>query len=286
MEWIQFLQKLRSPFLDHLIQLFDFFDRQEFLFILIPIVWIGLSWQFGIKIYYLLSLNYIVNLGLKNGFALPRPFHLDPTLGVIHVSGYGFPSGAAQTAILLSGLLLVYWKSKWKWVFAPLYPLVISFSRVYLGVHFPIDILGGWLVGMIVLGLYFLLFPRVERVFQNISPWNGFLLNVSLLVVLILYLPSAMIIPICACGIGLGVGIFINRVTPENSLIVRTRWGLGAMIAVGIIGVFLIHAIATKTFSVQSAAGTFFLFVFIGLWMSLGTQYICKKVTILCAKKS
>ncbi len=205
LEFIQYLHKARDPFLDNLIKLFDFFDRQEFLFILIPVIWLGFGWRFGMRIFYLLALSHIVNYELKNLFALPRPFHLDPTVGIIQVSGYGFPSGAAQSAILLSGLLLIYWRSRWKWVIAATYTILLSFSRVYLGVHFPVDILGGWIVGFLLLGVYLLVFPKVEYFFERRSPLNALLINYFLLMAMMLWLPSKTIVSICACAIGLGM---------------------------------------------------------------------------------
>src|SRR6476620_8472569 len=114
LEFIRYLRRAGNPFLDHWVQLLDYLDRQEFFFILIPIIWLGLGWKYGMRIFYLLALSHIVNKGLKVFFSLPRPFHLDPSVALLQVKGYGFPSGAAQTAILLSGLLLIYWKNRWK----------------------------------------------------------------------------------------------------------------------------------------------------------------------------
>ena len=61
---------------------------------------------------------------------------------------YSFPSGHAIGSATLAGVLvLLAWRGRWRWpVVACVAPLVllIGFSRVYLGVHFPSDIVAGW----------------------------------------------------------------------------------------------------------------------------------------------
>jgi membrane-associated phospholipid phosphatase len=88
---------------------------------------------------------------LKSFFAIPRPFFFDSDLAVITVSSFSFPSGAAQTSTWLSFLFICHFNNKITWVLGILFAVMLSFSRVYLGVHFPLDLLAGWLVGGSVL---------------------------------------------------------------------------------------------------------------------------------------
>lgn len=284
LEWIKYLHQIRTPFLDSLIKLFDFFDRQEFLFILIPFIWLGYTWIGGIRLFYTVAFSHIVNHGLKHWVALPHPFHEDSTLGVIQVGGYSFPSGAAQTAVLLSGLLIIYWNNRWKWAIAATYTLLISFSRVYLGVHFPTDILGGWIVGFLLLGVYLLLFPKITSFFKELPPLAALLISQSLLLLLMFCLPSKSMISICACAAGLGLGVFINRrfsislpsPTLKRELLMRA--------SIGSIGVFLLHFLVFTFLPLSSLREVFFQFT-IGLWISFIAYSICLKLRMLCAKE-
>jgi PAP2 superfamily. len=111
---ISLIQEFRTPVFDEFFKYLDFFDRLEFFFILIPALWLGKEWKWGLRIFYIFFLSGLANHFLKEFFLSPRPFHLDPSLAVIQVNRYGFPSGAAQTVILLSGILLNHWDNSWK----------------------------------------------------------------------------------------------------------------------------------------------------------------------------
>lgn len=64
---------------------------------------------------------------------------------------FGFPSGHAITSMtLMLALVLLAWPTRWRWpvlVLGVLFVLATGLARLYLGVHYPSDIVGGWLIG-------------------------------------------------------------------------------------------------------------------------------------------
>ena len=89
--------------------------------------------------------------GLKAFFARPRP-HLFPWL--TSVGGWSFPSGHTLTAIVLGGVLawllgrkLRAWRRVVVWAIAGLWASLVGLSRVYLGVHYPSDVVASLAVG-------------------------------------------------------------------------------------------------------------------------------------------
>ena len=89
--------------------------------------------------------SLLVNLGAKNHFTRLRP---DLWTSISPEMSYSFPSGHAMgSATLATALVLLAWPTKWRWwvtVSAVLFAILVGLSRVYLGVHFPSDILAGW----------------------------------------------------------------------------------------------------------------------------------------------
>lgn len=89
-----------------------------------------------------------MNTALKHGFALPRPLlvpHLDS------VTTFAFPSGHAANSTALAGALALLIGQRWALGAAALTAGLIGVSRTWLGVHWPTDVLGGWMVGGAVL---------------------------------------------------------------------------------------------------------------------------------------
>lgn len=92
----------------------------------------------------------IINVTLKQVFARTRP---DFWEHLVHASGYSFPSGhAAGSMALVIVCIILTWHTGWRWaalVYGGLFTLLVGISRVYLGVHYPSDVLAGWVVGFV-----------------------------------------------------------------------------------------------------------------------------------------
>lgn len=104
----------------------------------------------------------LLNMASKRLFARDRPALWE---SIAPESTYSFPSGHAMGSMTLAVvLLLLAWPTRWRWwvagamaVFVPM----VGLSRVYLGVHYPSDILAGWAVAVIwAVGAYLALFGR------------------------------------------------------------------------------------------------------------------------------
>jgi undecaprenyl-diphosphatase len=86
----------------------------------------------------------LLNLVLKQMVAAPRP-DLLPHLDIVH--SYSFPSGHASGNMMLFGALAILIRRSWAWGVAAAIIVLIGASRVWLGVHWPTDVLAGWVEG-------------------------------------------------------------------------------------------------------------------------------------------
>lgn len=87
----------------------------------------------------------LLNAGLKQVFAAPRP-DLLPHLDIVR--SYSFPSGHAAGNMVLFGALALLAKRRWATAAAIVIILSVGISRIWLGVHWPGDVLAGWIVGL------------------------------------------------------------------------------------------------------------------------------------------
>lgn len=83
-------------------------------------------------------------------------------------SDYAFPSGHAMTSMTLVAMFVILtWGSIWCWLillFGSLFVLTIGWTRLYLGVHFPSDILAGWMVSLAwAIGVSLLIRPHLSQ---------------------------------------------------------------------------------------------------------------------------
>ncbi|MGB3208650.1 MAG: phosphatase PAP2 family protein [Crinalium sp.] len=81
---------------------------------------------------------------------------------------YGFPSGHAMSSMtLVATLVVLSWNTKWRWVvliFGGLFVLAIGWTRLYLGVHYPSDVLAGWMVSIAwVIGVSLVIKPNSTK---------------------------------------------------------------------------------------------------------------------------
>jgi membrane-associated phospholipid phosphatase len=145
----------------------------------------------GIRLSLAVLFSAWLNLSMKFFFDQPRPFFADydPSVGLVGEHFGGFPSGHAQNSLVLFFIIASWLKKKRCYGIAALLCLLIGFSRIYLGVHFPTDVFGGWIAGGLVLCAYFLLEPKLTRFFGRMPARMRSMACAVLAFVMILYKP-------------------------------------------------------------------------------------------------
>ena len=165
MEFLRALERIRTPFGNAVMQFITAFG-EESLFILIALAFF---WCIDKKRgYFLLFTGFAgiaANQILKMIFRVPRPWVLDPDFSIVEsareqATGYSFPSGHTQVASTLYGGIARSSKNRWTVAGGILLALLVGFSRMYLGVHTPKDVLVSLAIGA---ALVLLLFPIVDR---------------------------------------------------------------------------------------------------------------------------
>jgi membrane-associated phospholipid phosphatase len=128
--------------------------NSAFYVVVIGIFYWGIDTKKGAKLGSALLFSTCVNVAIKNFFQVPRPYIFDPTVSTNATeTSFAFPSGHSQAAAtffpLFAGLQRS-WKKWLKVLVGVCIPIIVALSRMYLGVHYPTDVIVGLGLGFII----------------------------------------------------------------------------------------------------------------------------------------
>jgi undecaprenyl-diphosphatase len=163
-EVIVWVQSYSTPFWDAFFKAVTFLGNGEFYLLLLPFVYWCVHKRIGISLGYLSLLSAWLNSLVKHLFKIPRPGTFDSRVRVlVEATDPSFPSGHAQGGMVNLAYLAYVFRKPLLWAVVILAILGIGLSRIVLGVHFPQDVIGGWLIGLVVLVVYIWAEPPVSR---------------------------------------------------------------------------------------------------------------------------
>ncbi|MBI4927533.1 MAG: phosphatase PAP2 family protein, partial [Anaerolineae bacterium] len=163
------LQSL-GGWLEPIAKFFTFLGTEEFYFLVMPVFYWCVSPMLGLRVALMLAFSNFVNSVLKLAFHLPRPYWVEPRVQALtSESSFGLPSGHAQNAAAVWGLVGNSLAKTWVAVICTALIVLIGLSRLYLGVHFLADVLSGWVIGLLGLALFLSLEKSVTQWINRLS---------------------------------------------------------------------------------------------------------------------
>lgn len=279
---IRVIQTISSPALTQVMRVFTLVGSEYFYLLFLPILFWCVDERFGVRFGLIFLFSSFVNSWLKLVFAQPRPFDMDPSLGLSHETSYGLPSGHAQGTSTFWGLLAPKFRRPWGLLLAIAVPLLVSFTRLYLGVHFPTDIFAGLALGW---GFAIAGFILGDRITAILASWN-FRIKILVVSALALGMNVLSMSDTSMSGVFFGTALgaiflFENMSFDASSGTIAkkaARFGLGLVILVAIY-------VAGKLLSPGSESPSYALVRFIrygllGIWVSLGAPWIFIKIKL------
>ncbi len=253
-----FLQSFSNPFLDFFMQVITALGHREFFMVFMAFLLFGIHFKKGFVMAQVLLWTGLITYIFKHYFALPRPFHVDSSVLLLesfnHGDGivpflkqgatsfwgllpsnavdyyrnlggefsYGFPSGHTSVAVTVWGALALMFRKKWLTYLSIALIVLIPFSRIYLGVHFLADVIGGYVLGGLILWIFYQIVLKPSKLEAYLQK-NRYALDaktmafiLSPLLFLLLLPPSAIIIPAAMLGFNAAFYLLGSKSLPVN----------------------------------------------------------------------
>lgn len=189
-EVIRTVQNFSTPFLNEIMKFFTEASTYGFVVFIIGLYLWCIDYKKGLHLAYGAAFTSGLNGGIKRIFRIPRPFAHAPEIMLKSIGGFSTPSGHSSISAFIYPAVLFYKpfgeklskdaqstkpqkndtaSGKLKIAAAIILPLLVGFSRVYLGVHYPTDVLLGWGLGaFIFLSMMFFL-PAIEAKLSTLN---------------------------------------------------------------------------------------------------------------------
>lgn len=189
-EVIRTVQNFSTPFLNEIMKIFTDASTYGFVVFIIGLYLWCIDYKKGLHLAYAAAFTSGLNGGIKRIFKIPRPFTHAPEIMLKSIGGFSTPSGHSSISAFIYPAVLFYKpfreklskdaqsakpqkngtaSGKLKIAAAIILPLLVGFSRVYLGVHYPTDVLLGWGLGaFIFLSMMFFL-PAIEAKLSTLN---------------------------------------------------------------------------------------------------------------------
>jgi membrane-associated phospholipid phosphatase len=275
LELLQWIQQLQTPFLNTVFTLITM-TAEEVFFIVVAawFLWCG-NKELGYRVGFAFLSSTVVNPLLKEGFRIERPVGREGIEAQrLHTAtGYAFPSGHTQGASSFWTGIMTTARRRWVTALGILMILLVGASRMYLGVHWPTDVLGGMVIGVGWVFLVNLLYDKARALGRP-----------ELLLVLIvplaggyLFAPNEAYVVSFGSLAGFWLGFVLEVRYIHHDL--RGPWWVKALkILLGLAVVLLIKEGLKPLLAFDYRAADLIRYFCIGLWITAGAPLLFSRL--------
>jgi membrane-associated phospholipid phosphatase len=296
---------------------FSYLGDEEFYLFIMPAIFWCFDSMLGFKLGMLLMLSTGVNGVAKLLFHGPRPFWVNnKVVAYVKETSFGVPSGHAQHAVVMWGYLATIAKKIWlRWLLIAVF-VFVALSRIYLGAHFILDILVGWLIGGIVLFLFIYIdrkySDQISKWKDSKKIWSAILISFLMIILAVLFVqlnsqfeinptyqenlnrvfegestnPFSIdgVITASAAWLGIVIGVvLITKRIPLGKITTSNTKKIVRFI-IGLLGVIIFWAGLRYVFPNDipyfSESLRFVRYFLVGIWVSAGAPLIFKKLNL------
>ena len=312
-ELIKVIQGSANPAFTAVIELITVMGTGYFYIPLILIIFWWIDEKRGLRLGILFIISAWINSFLKDLLGHPRPFHLDPSVGLAFEPTFGAPSGHAQFSFTFWVPTAVWISQVWNkkksgltepvkqaivWTATFFFILLIGYTRLYLGVHFPTDLFAGWFLAAIIVVIWFIAGPFFTKQLVSAGVRAQNIVAAAIALLMSGLYPSDRTMPALFLGFCLGYTLMkqrfpfssrgeINGKRPEVRIfILRALVGFAGMAVIYIVLRFVFPGEGSLFADVPIwgeaspfyEIGRFIRYGLVGFWASAGAIYVFRRM--------
>lgn len=275
MEIIKLVQSISNPFLDIVFQLITMMGEDTFFMLVTAVIYWCIDKELGYKLGFVTLTSACVNFGIKDLLKIPRPIG-EPGIRSLRIhtaEGYSFPSGHTQNTATLWTFFMLQFRKGWLYIIGTSVILLVGISRLYLGVHTPVDVVGGMVIGVLWVVLWSLVY-ETSRKRKNKSVLFA-ATGLALLGLLVFKDSNYFKAAGALLGLLLGYLIEPKYIDFEEKADVFTQI---LKVSLGLAVVYVLR-ITLKAILPATLFSEFFRYLILLIWITLVTPYVFTRLT-------
>lgn len=161
---LMYLQSIRNELLTGIFTFFTICTEVPVITVLTGVIYWCINKKAGQRTIFALCGSLNINAGVKNYVKMPRPIGTDglQSLRIETATGYSFPSGHTQTSTTFWTSMMYLFRKSWIYIIGILMIIGAGISRLYLGVHWPMDVIVAWGFGIVLSIIFIKLFDYID----------------------------------------------------------------------------------------------------------------------------
>jgi len=161
---LMYLQSIRNELLTGIFTFFTICTEVPVITVLTGVIYWCINKKAGQRTIFALCGSLNINAGVKNYVKMPRPIGTDglQSLRIETATGYSFPSGHTQTSTTFWTSMMHLFRKSWIYIIGILMIIGAGISRLYLGVHWPMDVIVAWGLGIVLSIIFIKLFDYID----------------------------------------------------------------------------------------------------------------------------